>query len=85
MYLQHLFVKNKLMNKDDIDFSEYCGYTIKQYTPWQFGLFHSDLKGKLMWYPKKGSLIYEPEPYRVKKIGEFYTLEDALNSAEIWK
>lgn len=60
------------------DFFESVEVRIVQHAPWQFGLFHADLEGKFVWYPERGSLIYE-KPGAIVKIGEF------TDSEEVWE
>lgn len=54
----------------DLKFLRAMGITVVFYQPWQLGLFHEELKGKFVWYPKKGTLMYECEfngsPFTVK-------------------
>lgn len=56
--------------------------TVKEYQPWQLGLFHPDLTGKYVWYPKKGTLMYESDE-GIANVGEFLaskdTTEDVVN------
>jgi hypothetical protein len=52
--------------------------TIVQHAPWQFRLFHPGIGGKFVWYPERGSLIYE-KPGAIVKVGEF------TNSEDVWK
>jgi len=46
------------------------------------GLFHPDLKGKYVWYPKKGTLMFESDE-GIANAGEFPaskdTTEDVVN------
>lgn len=61
----------------DYEFFASVDITVVQHAPWQFGLFHPDLEGKFVWYPERGSLIYE-KPGTIVKVGEF------TNSEEVW-
>ena len=61
----------------DRDFFASVDVSVVQHAPWQFGLFHPDVEGKFVWYPERGSLIYE-KPGAIVKIGEF------TNSEEVW-
>lgn len=63
---------------DNIDYTFLAAMdvTVKQILPWQFALSHPDLKGRFMWYPEKGSLIYELPEWGVSKVGEFTDSED---------
>ena len=38
--------------------------------PWQIGLFHEELSGKFLWYPSKGTLVYESADGFFSRIGE---------------
>lgn len=61
----------------DYKFFEAMDIKVVQYQPWQFGLFHPDVPGKFVWYPARGSLIYELPDYGGNtKIGEFTDSED---------
>lgn len=62
----------------DYEFFASVDVTVIQHAPWQFGLFHPDVEGKFVWYPERGSLIYE-KPGAVVKIGEF------TNSEDVWE
>lgn len=59
-------------------FFKQMGVTVVQHAPWQFGLFHPDIKGKFVWYPERGSLIYEKQEWGVVKVGEFTDSEDVF-------
>lgn len=61
----------------DYGFFESMDVKVVQHAPWQFGLFHPDVEGKFVWYPERGSLIYE-KPGAIVKVGEF------TNSEEVW-
>lgn len=52
------------------EFLKQMDVQVVQHAPWQFGLFHPDLEGKFVWYPERGSLIYE-KPGAIVKVGEF--------------
>lgn len=55
----------------DFKFLKAMGITVKMYQPWQIGLFHEEIKGKFIWYPKKGTLMYEDVASgAIIKIGE---------------
>ena len=43
----------------DYKFLQAMGIKVAKYQPWQLGLFHPDLTGKFLWYPKKGTLMFE--------------------------
>ncbi len=64
---------------ENIDYEFFASVDVKimQHAPWQFGLFHPDLEGKFVWYPDRGSLIYE-KPGAIVKVGEF------TNSEAVW-
>lgn len=59
----------------DYGFFESVDVKVVQHAPWQFGLFHPDVEGKFVWYPERGSLIYE-KPGAIVKVGEFTNTED---------
>lgn len=46
-----------------VDFGFLKAHDVKvvKHQPWQLGLFHPDLKGKFVWYPRKGTLMFEWE------------------------
>ena len=69
----------KYDNNLDYEFFKQMDITVVQRAPWQFGLFHPDLVGKFVWYPERGSLIYEKPDWGVCKVGEF------TNSEEVWE
>lgn len=66
---------------ENIDYVFFASVDVKvvQYAPWQFGLFHPDIEGKFVWYPERGSLIYEKENWGVYKVGEFTNTEEVWN------
>lgn len=55
----------------DYEFFKAHDVTVVQHAPWQFGLFHPDIQGKFVWYPERGSLIYEKQDWGIVKVGEF--------------
>lgn len=57
--------------------------TVVQHAPWQFGLYHPDIQGKFVWYPARGSLIYEKPDWGIVKLGEFTDTEEVY--AEMMK
>jgi len=59
----------------DYEFFSSVDVNVVQHAPWQFGLFHPDVEGKFVWYPERGSLIYE-KPGAIVKVGEFTNTED---------
>ena len=59
----------------DYEFFKQMDIRVVQHAPWQFGLFHPDLVGKFVWYPERGSLIYETTG-AIVKVGEFTNTED---------
>lgn len=63
---------------DNLDYEFFASVDVKvvQHAPWQFGLFHPDVEGKFVWYPERGSLIYEKPDWGVCKVGEFFDSED---------
>lgn len=56
-------------------FLEAKGVRIMQYQFWQYAFFHPDLDGKMLYYPRKGSLIHETE-FGFSKVGEFHEVEE---------
>lgn len=62
----------------DYEFFASVDVTVVQHAPWQFGLFHPEVEGKFVWYPERGSLIYE-KPGAIVKVGEF------TNTEEVWE
>lgn len=62
----------------DYEFFKQMDITVVQHAPWQFSLFHPDLEGKFVWYPARGSLIYE-KIGAVIKVGEFTNSEEVYN------
>ena len=68
--------------RGDLDRKFFKAMNIKvaQYQPWQFGLFHPDLKkAKFVWYPRKGTLMFEHEEQTIYKVGQFLNSEDVYN------
>ena len=63
----------------DRAFFEAHDVRVVEHAPWQFGLFHKDIPGKFVWYPERGSLIYEKQDWGIVKIGEFTDTEDVYN------
>lgn len=63
----------------DYDFFEQVGVRIKAILPWQFKLEHPDMVGNFVWYPERGSLIYEKPEWGISKVGEFTNSEDIWN------
>ena len=62
----------------DYEFFAQMGVTVLQHAPWQFSLLYPDIEGKFVWYPERGSLIYE-KPGSIIKIGEFTDSEEVWN------
>lgn len=65
--------------KGGLDRKFFTAHDVKvvQYQPWQYGLFHPDLKGKFVWYPQKGTLMFEhKEEDLLYKMGEHKNSED---------
>lgn len=60
----------------DYEFFKQMDVTVVQHAPWQFGLYHPDIEGKFVWYPERGSLIYEKPDWGIVKVGEFTNSED---------
>lgn len=57
----------------DYAFFERMNIKVVKYQPWQLGLFHDKLKGKFVWYPRAGTLMFETEAgiSRIGNRGEF--------------
>jgi hypothetical protein len=62
----------------DWEFLKAMGITWVLHQPWQIGLFYPDLKGKFIWYPKKGTLMYQNDDvvlgqvsHRIGESGDF--------------
>lgn len=45
----------------DYKFLEAMDIKVIKHQPWQLGLLHPDLKGKFVWYPQKGTLMYQDD------------------------
>lgn len=67
--------ENKYDEKIDYQFFKEMGVTVTQILPWQFRLQHPDIVGQFVWYPSRGSLIYEKPEWGVTKVGEFHDSE----------
>ena len=63
---------------DNLDYNFFAqhGVIVTQLLPWQFRLEHPDIKGRFVWYPEKGSLMYELPDWGVSKVGEYTDSED---------
>lgn len=59
----------------DVKFFNGQDVKVVKYQPWQFGLFHPDLKGKMVWYPRKGTLMFEDDN-TTYKVGEYLDSEE---------
>lgn len=75
--------------KVDYQMLKDMGIQVVQYQPWQLGLFHPDMEGKLMWYPTTGTLMFEdltsedmPVRYRIGTKGQFIAGGYDADSAE---
>lgn len=57
----------------DYEIFEAYGITHQWHQPWQLGLFHANLPDgyKFVWYPERGTLMYEQGSKNAHKIGEF--------------
>lgn len=53
----------------DYAFLEAHDVEVIKHQPWQLGLLHPDLRGKVVWYPNAGTLVFESE-YGYQRIGE---------------
>lgn len=51
------------------------GIKVIMHQPWQIGLMHDELKGKFLWYPKTGTLMFQnvetKKGYRIGYQGDF--------------
>jgi len=63
-------------NNVDYTMLKAFGIEIKQVQPWQFKLTHPDLDGSFVWYPERGSLIFEKPTWGVHKVGEYTDTEE---------
>lgn len=52
----------------DFKFLEAMGIEVVHHQPWQLGLFHEELEGKFVWYPYKGTLMYQDEKGYINKV-----------------
>ena len=69
--------KHFSMCNPDTTFLETMDVSIVKYQTWQWGLFHPDLEGKFVWYPKKGTLMFDCGIRENSiKIGVFHDTED---------
>lgn len=57
-------------SKVDFEFLKGNGIRVVFYQPWQLGLFYEELEGKFLWYPSKGTLVFESEDGFFQRIGE---------------
>ncbi len=60
----------------DYAFLKAMDIKVVKHQPWQLGLTHPDLKGKYVWYPRKGTLMFEwefgmPHSAKIGQTGEF--------------
>lgn len=54
----------------DYDLLAALGVRVVRHQPWQLGLYHEELDGKIVWYPKSGTLMYQNDARNVShKIG----------------
>lgn len=55
--------------------------TLRWHQPWQVSLLHPDLPvgHKFVWYPERGTLMYEQGNKLTVKLGEFTDTEDVIN------
>lgn len=70
----------------DFEYLKAMGVEITFYQAWQLGLFHKDLKGKFVWYPRKGTLMFESETgsqNKIKQSGDFMGQND--KTEEVYK
>lgn len=70
----------------DFAFLELHDVKIIKHQPWQLGLFHPDLRGKFVWYPRKGTLMFEWEfngGRQQAKIGQ--TGDFVAGGFEMWR
>jgi len=64
----------------DYGFLEAMGIKYTFYQPWQMGLFHEEIKGKFIWYPKSGTLMAELKNHYAFKVGEYDETEEMYNA-----
>lgn len=64
----------------DYDMLTQHNITWQWHQPWQVSLFHPDLPDgyKFVWYPEKGTLMYEQGLKHTCKLGEFTDTEDVI-------
>lgn len=69
------------MKQDDREIFDIHNIHIIEHQPWQFGLIHKDLLGKFVWYPTKGTLMFEEDPSLKKgfKMGEFMNADEVID------
>lgn len=63
----------------DYDFFTQHDVTVEKLMPWQFRLTHPDVKGRFVWYPTSGALVYEKPDWGVVKVGEYDYTEEVYN------
>lgn len=68
--------------KVDRAFFEARGFKVIQHEPWAWGFFHDNLSGKFLWYPGRGTLMYQTNPKSGKKVGEFFTNEEVYEQIQ---
>jgi len=44
------------------------GVRVVKHQPWQLGLYHEELEGKMVWYPKSGTLVYQNDTFNVSHV-----------------
>lgn len=54
----------------DYELLKGMGITVVKHEPWQLGLFHEELEGKVLWYPSGGTLVFESAEGQFSRIGE---------------
>lgn len=69
------------------EYLDQMGVNVVKYQPWQLGLKHPDLVGKFVWYPMKGTLMYQKTEgayaTMVGEPGDYKAGEDTLFNNEI--
>lgn len=67
------------MDDEDRSVLAKAGATWKEHQEGQFSILHPHLEGsKFVWYPRKGTLMYEPRPYKAIKLGEGADVHDVV-------
>lgn len=62
MTQQTLHSKHWETKDADTKLFEQAQCVLIEYAPWQIGIFKDGMMGKFVWYPKKGTLMYQTDP-----------------------